>query len=188
MQCERAQLLIVDVQEKLLPAVRDSERVAASCLRLVKVAKRLGVPMTVSEQNPKGIGPTVALLINEIGNDVPVFSKLHFSCFRNEALRARIQALRTKGRNQIVLAGIEAHVCVTQTALDLSATGLQVFVVADAVSSRSKRACDLALDRLRTTGAVIVESEMVFFEWLNHAGTAEFKDLLPLINCARSQA
>jgi nicotinamidase-related amidase len=166
MHCDRSQILVIDIQERLLPTVREPERVTAACARLIQAGKRLGVPVTVSEQYPKGIGPTVEPLRVVMGNDVPVLEKTHFSCLRNDGLRDRVQALRTAGRNQIVLAGIEAHICVMQTALDLIAAGLSVFVAADGISSR--------------TGAVIADSEMAIFEWLERAGTPEFKDLLPL--------
>lgn len=181
MQRERAQLLIIDVQEKLLPAVCEPERVTNICLRLMKAAKYLGVPITVSEQYPQGIGPTVAPLLAEVNDSIPVLSKFHFSCLRDDALHNRIQKLRGNGHNQIVLAGIESHVCVMQTAMDLIADGLQVYIVADAVSSRADTARELALQRLRALGAAIVDSEMVIFEWLDRAGTPEFKGLLPLI-------
>jgi len=181
MQRERAQLLIIDVQEKLLPAVLCPERITAVCVRLMRAAKYLGVPITVSEQYPQGIGPTVAPLLAEIGDDTPVLSKSYFSCLREDSLHERIQKLRSNGRNQVILAGIESHVCVAQTAMDLIAGGLQVFIAADAVSSRADSARELALQRLRALGAAIVDSEMVIFEWLDRAGTYEFRDLLPLI-------
>lgn len=179
-QCERSQILLVDVQEKLLPAVVEPDRVVAACTRLIHAGKRLGVPITVSEQYPKGIGPTVVSLRAAIGNDTPIIEKAHFSCLREEALRERMQMLRTAGRNQVILVGIEAHICVMQTALDLTAAGLHVFVAADGISSRSAASRELAIVRMHGAGAAIADSEMVIFEWLERADTPEFKDLLPL--------
>lgn len=180
MQCDHSQILVIDVQERLLPVVREPERVVAACTRLILAGKRLGVPITVSEQYPKGIGQTVEPLRAVIGNDTPILEKIHFSCQREEVLRDRVQALRTAGRNQVIICGIEAHVCVMQTALDLIAAGLNIFVAADGISSRKDTARDLAIHRMRVAGGVIADSEMVIFEWLERAGTPEFKDLLPL--------
>jgi nicotinamidase-related amidase len=178
---DRSQLVVIDVQERLLPAMQDPDGVVTNCRRMIQAARRLGIPATVSEQYPRGIGPTVEPLRGEAGGDVPVLPKMHFSCLRDGALRDRFQGLRGGGRNQAVLAGIESHVCVTQTALDFIAAGYETFVVADAVSSRAAHSRDFALHRLRQAGAVIVTCEMALFEWLEMAGTPEFKDLLALV-------
>lgn len=178
---DKSQLLIVDVQEKLLPAVSDPERVAERCARLIQAAKALGVPITVSEQYPKGLGGTVEALRYALGNGAAVLDKTEFSCARNALLRERLNTLRRDGRSQVVIGGIEAHVCVTQTALDLEGQGFEAFVVADAVSSRAKANRRLALARLARDGVDVVDSEMVIFEWLGQAGTPEFKALQPLV-------
>jgi nicotinamidase-related amidase len=178
---DASQLLVIDVQEKLLPAVANAAQVEAMCVRLLKIARRLGAPVTISEQYPKGMGPTVAAVRAEAGNQAVVLDKICFSCFAEGKLRDRLADLQAEGRNQIVLAGVEAHVCVAQTALDLAARGFDAFVVADAVGSRSEESRALALARLREAGVVIVDSEMVMFEWLARAGTAEFKELQQLI-------
>lgn len=181
MHRDRSQLLVIDVQERLLPAVQEPERVISVCRRMMQAARRLGIPMTLSEQYPQGIGPTVEPLRREAGEGVPVLPKAHFSCVQDEGLGARFQALRAEGRNQAVLVGIESHVCVMQTALDLIAAGYGTFVIADAVSSRAFESRDLALERLRQAGAIIANAEMAIFEWLDRAGTPEFKDLLGLV-------
>lgn len=178
---DHSQLLVIDVQEKLLPAVANASRVEAMCVRLLRIARRLGAPITISEQYPKGIGPTVATVRAEAGGETVFLEKTHFSCFGDSALRGRLTGLQAEGRHQIVLAGIEAHVCVAQTALDLTNRGFDVFVAADAVSSRSDESRALALVRLREAGARIVDSEMVMFEWLERSGTPEFKELQQLI-------
>jgi hypothetical protein len=148
---------------------------------LVKFARRLGVPITVSEHYPKGLGPTVDGLRRELGAGAAILPKQHFSWLGDEPLCQRLEDIRDTGRGQAVLAGIEAHVCVAQTALDLIVEGFEVFIVADAVASRTEDSRALSLQRLRHAGAYIVDSEMVMFEWLEVASTPEFKDLLPLI-------
>jgi len=178
---DKSQLLIVDVQEKLLPAVSGAERVVDRCVRLVRAARTLGIPITVSEQYPQGLGPTVAPLREALGYAGAVLEKVEFSCLKAEPLRERLHELRRQGRPQMVIGGIEAHVCVMQTAIDLEEQGFESFVVADAVSSRDKGSRRLALARLLKTGADVVDSEMVLFEWLGKAGTPEFKVLQALV-------
>jgi len=181
MQRERSQLLIVDVQEKVAPPVHDAAAMIAVCCRIVQIATRLGVPITVSQHYPKGLGVTVEPLRTMLGADAVVLDKMHFSCMGNKALHHRFDTLRDQSRGQVVIAGIEAHVCVGQTALDLLADGYEVYLVADGVSSRSPLSRDLSLTRIRQAGGYIVDSEMVMFEWLGKAGTPEFKDLIGLI-------
>src|SRR5262245_1482820 len=117
---DKSQLLIIDVQEKLLPAILNPERVVERCIRLVRAARALEIPVTVSEQYPRGIGPTVAPLREALGNSGSVIEKIEFSCAKNDLLRQRLHELRKTGRGQVVIGGIEAHVCVTQTAIDRS--------------------------------------------------------------------
>jgi len=176
-----SQLLIVDVQEKLLPAVVDPEALLAKITFLAVVAKRLDVPITISEHYPRGLGPTAAAIREVAGNAAVTLGKVHFSCMDDEGLKTRFTALKAEGRNQIVVAGMEAHVCVTQTALSLVDSGFETYLVADAITSRTSSSCAIAADRLRQAGCVPVATEMVMFEWLEKAGTAEFKDLLALI-------
>jgi len=172
-----AALLVVDIQERLLPAVAAPERVVNNTRTLLHAADRLAVPVLVSEQYPQGIGRTVAGLGNLVTSD-RVVEKIHFSCVREPAWASRHRALE---RTQAVVVGIEAHVCVLQTALDLLAEGQEVFVVGDAVSSRTTDNHAAALARLRDEGAHIVTTEMVVFEWLEQAGTPEFRELVALI-------
>ena len=173
----RSQLLIVDVQERLLPAMAEAEQVLRACSLLMTAAARLDVPITVSEQYPKGLGPTVPALANLVAEN-RVLAKVDFSCAADPAIRDRLD---TEGRDQLVVAGIEAHVCVLMTAMELIDAGREVFVVADAVSSRRQSSADLALDRLRAAGVSVVTTEMVLFEWLRRAGTEEFKEISRLI-------
>lgn len=174
-KAERSALLVIDIQEKLAPAMNGIERVVENTAILMRAARRLAVPLLVSEQYPKGLGATVAALAANHGE---VVEKITFSCLGDEAFAARFDAL---GRDRAVIAGIEAHVCVLQTAMDLLDRGAAVFVVADATASRSPDNRSAALRRLRGAGAEIVTTEMVIFEWLGQAGTDEFKELSKLI-------
>ncbi len=178
---ENAHLLIVDVQEKLAPAVLDHISIIAAVTRLVAGARTLGIPITVSEQYPRGLGPTIASLRDPIGDEAVVMDKTHFSCLREANFAQRLQSLRAEGRNQIIVAGMEAHICVAQTVLDLQESGFQSFAVADAMGSRAKESRDLALQRMRHAGAVTVNTEMALFEWLDKAGSPEFKAIQQLV-------
>lgn len=181
MRRENSQLLLIDMQEKILPPIAERDTVIDRCVRLIKLAKRLQVPITVSEHYPRGLGGTTDQLSRELGNADIVLDKISFSCIGNDALRQRMDIVRDSGRGQVIVAGIETHVCVAQTVLDLIVEGYEPFIVADATSSREIASRDLGFDRLRRAGAIIVNSEMVMFEWLEKAGTQEFKDLHPLI-------
>ena len=175
-----AQLLMIDMQEKLLPAMAEPDLTLANCARLAQAANRLGAPLTVSEQYPKGIGATVEPLRAHI-DGASVLEKMSFSCMADSAIAARLMELKAAGRHQILMCGIEAHVCVLQSAIAAKAAGLDVFVVADAVSSRAPASKALALSRMSQAGIQIVSTEMAIFEWLAIAGTADFKALMPLV-------
>jgi nicotinamidase-related amidase len=170
-------LLVVDVQERLLPAMADPDSVQANGAILLKAAARLGVPMLGSEQYPKGLGPTVSAL-RALMPEGAILAKAAFSCAGDPALRARIAGLE---RLQAVICGIETHVCVLQTALDLTAAGYRCFVVRDACSSRRQASIDAAVARLQQAGVVLVTTEMVLFEWLHDAAAPEFRDVSALI-------
>ena len=177
MRPDQSCLAVVDIQERLAPAMAEDDRVQANTGVLLHAAKSLRVPVLVSEQYPKGLGPTVGSLVAAIPGDA-IIEKMTFSCLGERAFSSRWAKL---GRPQVVLCGIEAHVCVLQTALDFVAEGIDVFVVADAVSSRTLENKSLGLERMRAAGAHIVSTEMVVFEWLGRAGTPEFKELSALI-------
>jgi nicotinamidase-related amidase len=172
MNARESALLVIDVQERLLPHIHDWQRVLENTIWLVKVAQKIGVPVMASEQYPKGIGAThpdlAALLPREA-----LVEKLHFSCVAANCLAP----LPAYDRKQIVVCGTESHVCVQQTALDLKRSGKQVFVVDEAVGSRRPSDKALALERMRAHGIDIVSREMVAFEWLHEAGTAVFKEV-----------
>ncbi len=174
---ETAALLVVDIQERLLPAIHERERVVQNGTRLIRGAAILGLPILATEQYRKGLGATVPEIATAIPGFTPV-EKLSFSAANAAGL---LDSLREKRRAQVVLCGIETHVCVLQTCLDLLADGLGVFVVADAVSSRTAENHRLGLERMRAAGAVIASTEMVLFELLERAGTDEFKQILQLV-------
>ena len=172
-----SQLLIVDVQERLLPAMNAAETCVSNIVRLAKAARLLGPAITISEQYPNGLGPTVAPIRAACEGAAETLSKMTFSCGRDEKIAARIAA----GARQLVLCGIEAHVCMLQSALDFTAAHKDVFVVVDATTSRETASKEIALRRLEREGVTLVTVEMVMFEWLGRAGTAHFKTLQPLI-------
>lgn len=176
-QAEKSAFLLVDVQERLLPAMAEGAAVVERAAILLQAAAALGVPVLASEQYPQGLGPTVPALKALLPADADM-AKLHFSCAADPQIAGRLKAL---ARPQVVLAGIEAHVCVLQTALGLQAQGYAPFVVADATSSRAIANRDAGLARMREAGVGIVTTEMVVFEWLGQAGTPAFKTLSKLI-------
>ena len=170
-------LLVVDIQERLLPAKFERERVVAEAIRLIRGARVLGLPVFATEQYRKGLGATVPEVAEAIAAFAP-FEKLTFSA---GGLPELLNALRAQGTTDVLICGIEAHVCVCQTALDLHKAGFRPFVVADAVSSRTAGNWRLSLDRMRQAGVTIVSTEMVLFELLERAGTEEFKAILALV-------
>ena len=166
-------LLIIDVQARLAPHVHEHDRVIDNCEWLAGVAEVVDVPVLVSEHCPEGIGPTVERLRARIAEE-SVMRKVHFSCVSEPSCKARIEAA---GRSQIVIAGMEAHVCVMQTAIELAAAGKQVFLVADATSSRDPQDAVRAVARMQRNGVEIVSREMVLFEWAHRGATQQFRQL-----------
>jgi len=173
-----SQLVVVDVQEKLIPHLfgASASTMIRNCWRLVKGAQLLGIPVAATEQYSQGLGPTVSEL-KELLGEIP--EKLRFSSA--EVLDWGPAAARTDDRFQVVICGIETHICVLQTAIDFIAQGYQVFVVADAVTSRREFDRNVALDRMAASGATILTTESVLFEWCEVAGTPEFKQISQLV-------
>ena len=176
LQRDKSCLLIVDVQERLTPVMSDPRRVLQNCGLLMRVAERLGLPVIVTEQDPKSLGPTMVDLRPYLPEE-GALPKVHFSVAANPAIFAR---LRGFGRDQVVIAGVETHISVLQSALDLQAKGLQPMVVADACGSRRVESEQMAWSRLRQCGVQLLSFEMTLFEWLGEAGTPEFNELSPL--------
>jgi nicotinamidase-related amidase len=170
-------LLVVDIQARLLPAIFEKERLVQNAVRLIKGAGVFGLPVFVTEQYPMGLGPTVP----EVAAAVPGFAPVEKLAFSSCGAPGFSETLRTRGLTSLLLCGIEAHVCVCQTCLDLLAEGFSVFAVADAVASRTPENQRVGVERMRDAGAVIVSTEMALFELLGAAGTSEFKQILTIV-------
>jgi len=173
---ESSGLLLIDLQVRLMPAIADSETVLLNAGRLLKAARLLDLPVLLTEQNPRGLGPTLPELLVAAGNESAVLSKQSF-----DACRAPGFFEQLPGRAELVVAGCEAHVCVLQTALGLLEAGKRVHVVGDAAGSRRPESKAAALDRLARHGAEIVTTEMVLFEWLASAAHPRFREIVALI-------
>ncbi len=165
-------LLIIDIQERLFPAIDGNTALAEHSAWLMQVAERIGVPVLLTEQYSKGLGPTVAALRDGVAEEA-IIEKLHFSGARDGELFKRPGG----ERKQFVICGTETHICVLQTVLDLVARGNQVFVVEEAVGSRRASDKALGLARMQQAGASIVSREMVAFEWMEQAGTDLFRSV-----------
>ena len=164
-------ILVVDIQQRLAPAIADTRRVVWNARRLVDGAKLLGLPVFATEQYPKGLGPTVPELAERLGNP---HSKLAFSCCGCPEL---LKDLEASSVHKILVCGIETHVCIQQTVLDLLAGGWRVYVAADAVGSRREIDHQIALRRIDSAGATLTTTEAALFEWCREAGTPEFKQI-----------
>ena len=166
-------LLLIDVQEKLVPFVLNNDNFIKHCEWLLRLATRLQVPILASEQYPKGLGKTVESLRGYLTEQNCV-AKVHFSCMQEPNF---VHCLSQHRKNQLILFGIEAHVCVMQTALEMRTAGFDVFVVVDAITSRKDLDLKYGLKRMKQDGIHLITSEMVFFEWLRHSAFPEFKNL-----------
>lgn len=169
----RSVLVVIDVQEKLFPAICERERVLGRLELLIAAAGVFEIPVVLTEQYPAGLGPTVGE-IRDLLPEVRPLEKIDFSCVSSPGFCERLYEL---GRNQIVLAGIETHICVAQTALELDFQGERVFVAADATSSRRPIDHEVGLRRMGRAGITLTTAESVVYEWLRRAGTEEFKRL-----------
>lgn len=177
----RSHLLVVDIQERLMPAIREGDQVVRNARILLTAAARLRVPVTVTEQYPRGLGPTIPEVLERVPASAIRHEKIHFSAAAEPSVDETISRQSADGRDQLVIAGCEAHVCVLQTALGFREKGHQVILVVDAVSSRAAHSVDTAMLRAAQAGCHLVTTEMVVFEWLAKAGTDEFRALSALI-------
>jgi nicotinamidase-related amidase len=191
---EESQLLVVDYQARLMPAIHESELVLRNAMRLARIARLLEVPVWGTEENPEGLGENPPELKALCGKTLV---KMHFSACADGLIPLLRPAQRAGGnarslpkhlqkppapeRGSILVAGCEAHVCLMQTALDLLDEEFEVWVVTDACSSRSERNRDAAFDRLAGAGAELITTEMAAFEWLRTAEHPMFKDVLALL-------
>jgi nicotinamidase-related amidase len=169
-----ALLVIIDMQERLLPVIAGKEKVVENTLKLVKFSRIIGLPMLLTEQ--QNLGETTSELREELKDIEPII-KLEFDCFESPAFTDRLNQLK---RNTLIIVGIEAHICVAQTALH-ALSHYKVQVVSDGVSSRSTQNWEVALQRMRQAGVIITSTEMVIYELLGRAGTAEFRKALKLV-------
>lgn len=174
---ESSALLIIDLQERILPVIRNIDTVLDNTVKLIKGFKTMQLPIYFTEQYPKGLGPTSQRILDEL-SEYSAIQKMSFSCSGAGEL---FDELRKKKLSQIAVCGVESHVCVQQTVLDLLANDFQVNVAADAVSSRRDTDYNIALDRMRTCGAEITTTESVLFELLEVCGTPEFKEISRIV-------
>lgn len=173
MSANESVVVLVDLQQKLVPAIAGADAVVAECVRLGHIARLLGVPVFGTEQNPVGLGHNVEPIRQVCDQTIP---KHHFDACADGLLQ-----LLPPQRKNIVVAGCEAHVCLLQTALGLLAHGYYVWIAIDAVGSRLESNRAAAMERLRQNGAQLVSTEMVAFEWLRHSDHPCFRDVLRLV-------
>lgn len=178
---DSSQLVVIDIQQRLGDAMPDNvlNRVLQNSVLLTRAASMLGIPVLHTEQYPKGLGPTHPLLAAVLPDGTHTISKTCFSCAGS---REFVEAVRrSDARRQLILLGMEAHVCVLQTALDLAALDFEIFVVEDAICSRRLENYQNALARLRDSGISLASAESVIFEWLGDSTHPKFKELQPLL-------
>ncbi|MDP5190772.1 hydrolase [Rheinheimera baltica] len=173
LQVQHSLVLLIDMQQKLAPAIFEHKDVEQAAAWVLQVALQLEVPVWATEQYPQGIGATLPTLA-ELIPEAQVLQKMHFSALKEAHIAS---SLACTERKQVVVLGIEAHVCVLQSVLDLLALGYQVFVVAEAVGSRTVQNKQLALSRMQQAGAQIISKEMLAFEWLECCGTDTFRQI-----------
>jgi len=171
---EDCALVIIDIQEKLVPVITGAEEIIRNVIKLVKFSKIIEIPIVVTEQ--QNLGRIVGPIRSETGEIEPI-SKITFSCFASEEFQNYMNYL---GRKTLILTGIESHICIAQTALD-APHDYTIQVVGDAVASRDPRNLDIALQRMREAGVTVTSTEMLIYELLKKAGTDEFRATLPLV-------
>ncbi|MDZ4744813.1 MAG: isochorismatase family protein [bacterium] len=169
--------LVVDIQERLFPLIHNNEALAVRCAMLIRGLRILDVPLVVTEQYSKGLGKTIAP-ISEAVADATRIEKITFSCCGADEVEARILAM---ARHQVIVFGIEAHVCVLQTVLDLRQQGQAAIVVEDCISSRRENDKRIAIERMRDVGAIITTAESLLFELMQRADIATFKEISNLV-------
>jgi len=169
--------LLIDVQEKLFPHIHEHEILRQNILKLVSGLKILKIPLILTEQYPKGLGPTIPMLAEELNDQDPV-QKIAFSCCDEPSF---MKQLTGSWKKTVLIAGIESHVCVLQTVIDLISCGFQTVVVEDCVSSRKPDDKKTAIERMRQSGSVITTCESILFELTRYSGTEEFRAVSKLV-------
>jgi nicotinamidase-related amidase len=177
LKLENTVLVIIDMQGKLWNVMNEKEALLENCLKLIKGLQILGVPIVITEQNPKGLGPTLPE-ITQLIPEAKAIPKFTFSCCQDSGF---MQAMNDLKRKQILICGIEAHICVYQTTLELLSKGYEVQVVADVVSSRVLKNKDISLSRLQSEGAKLTITEMAQYELLQTAENPKFKEMLRVV-------
>ncbi len=174
---ENSVLLVVDIQGKLAQIMHERDALFTNVGKMIRGAQVLGIPIIWVEQNPQGLGPTVPEIAELLAGLKPV-EKFSFSCWGEKRF---VDELKSLGRRQVILTGIEAHVCIYQTAMDLLGAGYEVEVVADAVSSRTRENKQIALIKMRDLGAALTSTETALFELLRVAQGPKFKEILQIV-------
>lgn len=175
---EDSLVLIIDVQEKLLNAVFNKEQVEKKSAIIAEAAKILGIPVVVTEQYPKGLGNTIPAVKDALAEDTEIFEKTAFSALNNEEI---LEAIKKHNKKQILIFGIETHICVSQTTAALRKLGYEVSVIKDACGSRAEEEYLAGLERMKDNGAYIITTEIALFEWLKGAKHPNFKAVQALI-------
>lgn len=176
-QLEHSTALVVDIQERLFPHIHENVRLAERCAMLIKGMRVLDVPIIVTQQYTKGLGPTIAPIADALGDFDP-YEKMSFSCCGNPDVEAM---LLSRHGHQVIIMGIETHVCVLQTVIDIQEQGRTAIVVEDCVSSRSANDKRVALDRMRALGAIITTAESLLFELMVSSDHESFKQISALV-------
>jgi nicotinamidase-related amidase len=176
LQAESCALVVVDIQQKLLPPIFNKDQLIRNASLLIRLANILDIPVLVTTQYAKGLGETVPEIM-ELASDVRAIDKLEFSCFGKDTFCSAVKSL-PGNRNTMLLCGMETHICVMQTALGALEQGYLVHVASDAVGSRAEWNWKIGLERMRDAGCVISSTEMMMYELLRKSGTPAFKELL----------
>ena len=179
LQAEQCALVVVDIQQKLLPPIYNKDALVKNSQLLIRLAKILEIPVMMTTQYSKGLGPTVPEIASLL-EDVAPIDKMEFGCFGSDQFRSYVKSL-PGSRNTVLLCGMETHICVMQTALGALNEGYLVHVASDAVGSRAEWNWQIGLDRMKAAGAVISSTEMMMYELLRCSGTPQFKELLPYL-------
>jgi nicotinamidase-related amidase len=176
LQAENCTLVVIDIQQKLLPPIFNKEQLVRNTSLLVRLARILDIPVLVTTQYAKGLGETVPEILSLVGDTKPI-DKLEFSCFGKDSFCSAVKSV-PGNRNTMLLCGMETHICVMQTALGALEQGYLVHVASDAVGSRAEWNWKIGLERMRDAGCVISSTEMMMYELLRKSGTEAFKELL----------
>ncbi len=175
----RCALMVVDIQDRLMRVIDGRDQVAKNTVLLLKTAKVLNIPVIATTQYAARIGDLLPEITEELG-DVSPLDKMEFGCFNNQEVAQAVSSL-SKKVDTLIVCGVETHICIYQTVLGALVADYNVWVPADAVSSRTKENYSTGLNRIQEIGGVLVNTELIIYELLQKAGTPEFKELLPFL-------